>query len=323
MNADTQTNIIGWTYWRWDFKFNRHEVDGLHEIFYNDKDAPHIALFANMLENMGAPDNPPWTTEKIAEALEGMQTSLYGIRKDDLHNLLASKSKKMSGIQLGFGSGRGGVPTGFDLEHPVCVRIFDESLKYSRTEWDFENLSYMGYDLVRLAINWRDYMLDEPPLRFRENNFNKLDRVIGWAEKHGVNIVLCLGQAPMGANSNPKSGNDGKNEYWTTELAQAGFAALWAKVADRYKDQDNIVGYDLMNEPEAPSQAVFEEEMLKLKNAIRAVDPNAVIVIEGNWWTHDMHWIDDDLLDEKTVMSLHFYWPGDYAVRGKGIYLGE
>jgi aryl-phospho-beta-D-glucosidase BglC (GH1 family) len=273
-----------------------------------------------MYENKGAPDNPPWDAATIAAALAGGCTETHGIQKAGLYNLLDSEGKSSAGIQMGFGSARGQMPTDFDHDDAVANSIFDDSLDYARTEWDFSTLASMGFDLVRLAINWRDFVSSWSPFTYR--NVAKLDTVLNWADTHGINVILNAAKAPLGCNTSPKSGNDGKNEYWVNATAQSEFQAFWGEIADRYKAQGNIVGYDLMNEPEAPDKVTFVTEMAALKSAIRAKDPTAVIFFEGNRWTIDLDWVHSSLLDSNTKLSIHFYWPGIYAVHGRGNYLG-
>jgi aryl-phospho-beta-D-glucosidase BglC (GH1 family) len=70
-----------------------------------------------------------------------------------------------------------------DLEH------FDSYI----TEADVANIASMGVDHIRLGFD--QIVLEEAPGRWRERTFRKIDEVVGWCAKHGLNLVLNLHKA--------------------------------------------------------------------------------------------------------------------------------
>ncbi|MDR1287753.1 MAG: glycoside hydrolase family 5 protein [Treponema sp.] len=75
--------------------------------------------------------------------------------------------------------------------------------------------------------------------------------------------------------------------YLQTGGYQQRFFSLWKYIADHYRNEEYIAGYDLMNEPVAEGEE--EEKMLNevyksATRAIREVDKNHIVFLKGNMW---------------------------------------
>ncbi len=64
------------------------------------------------------------------------------------------------------------------------------------TERDFELITAMGFDHVRLPINARGVMDDDGGAI--ESGFELIERAVRWSERHGLRILLDLHGAPGG-----------------------------------------------------------------------------------------------------------------------------
>jgi hypothetical protein len=56
---------------------------------------------------------------------------------------------------------------------------------------------------------------------------------------------------------------------------------LWRAIARRYAANSWVAGYDLINEPSAPSMAQLEHVYRRMIEAIREVDPERIVFLEG------------------------------------------
>ncbi|MFX6895585.1 cellulase family glycosylhydrolase, partial [Acinetobacter baumannii] len=75
-------------------------------------------------------------------------------------------------------------------------------------------------------------------------------------------------------------------------------------LADRYKDEPAIAGYDLLNEPYAPSNEVVVSFFERLIPAIREVDPRHLLFVEGNRYARDFEGFERLLeVDDQIVFS--------------------
>ena len=65
---------------------------------------------------------------------------------------------------------------------------------------------------------------------------------------------------------------------------------IWQAIAAHFRGQPGVAMYDLLNEPTgAPSQAALWGMYDRLYQAVRAVDPDHAISMEGTWgsWNWD------------------------------------
>jgi hypothetical protein len=66
---------------------------------------------------------------------------------------------------------------------------------------------------------------------------------------------------------------------------------MWWQIADHYKDNATVAGYDLLNEPiGAPSTSAVWTVYNGLYNSVRSADPGHMIIMEGAFgnWNWDM-----------------------------------
>lgn len=64
------------------------------------------------------------------------------------------------------------------------------------TEADVEAIADIGFNSVRIPINWRVLMEDEPGIAFIEEGFQLIDRCIDWCEKYHLYVFLDLHGRP-------------------------------------------------------------------------------------------------------------------------------
>ena len=57
---------------------------------------------------------------------------------------------------------------------------------------------------------------------------------------------------------------------------------LWQALAERYRGNAWVAGYDLLNEPADPTGEVYGRFHDRLVAAVREVDPEHIIFVDGN-----------------------------------------
>ena len=116
--------------------------------------------------------------------------------------------------------------------------------------------------------------------------------------------------APGGQNNafisdpeNIKLWGPGDNQQQTYEL--------WMKIADRYKNDTTIAGYDLLNEPDVNNTSTVVNFYTSLVKSIRSVDKNHLLIIEGNKMAHCFKGFPEKF-DDDQIYSYHYYaWFGE------------
>ncbi|MBW8000932.1 MAG: cellulase family glycosylhydrolase [Planctomycetes bacterium] len=187
-------------------------------------------------------------------------------------------------------------------------------------EDDVKAMKLMGVNSIRIALlasmlQPRQGQPDKPPYKYSEEGFKYLDRVVDWCTKYKVGLIWDMHGAPGGQNAANISDSDGVARLWTEkEKYWPRCIELWYKIAERYKDKDCIVGYDLLNEPllkryEGVDVALLREFYVELTKKIRTVDTDGIIFIEGDDWAQDFTILEPLDWDEHLVVAFHSYPP--------------
>ncbi|MCF7807486.1 MAG: cellulase family glycosylhydrolase [Candidatus Marinimicrobia bacterium] len=176
------------------------------------------------------------------------------------------------------------------------------------TREDIHELAEWGFDHVRMPFHYNMFS----PARgvYIDWGFEVTDSLIAWCSEVGMHVVLDMHCAPGGQNGGPISDSDGTARLWLEESNKAHTVEIWTKIAERYVDEPWVGGYDLLNEPVLPSGVTsieFRALYVRLKEAIRAVDTNHMLFIEGNWYATDFAGLTPPF-DTNMAYSFHKYW---------------
>jgi hypothetical protein len=176
----------------------------------------------------------------------------------------------------------------------------------------------MHYNLYTLPI-------EKEPVKgqntWLEEGFKMTDDLLKWCADNKIYLILDLHAAPGGQGNDVNiSDNDkSKPSLWESEENQKKTIALWKKLAERYKNEPWIGGYDLINEPninftgknqngiDEMSNAPLWKLQKDITEAIRQVDKKHIIIIEGNGWGNNYNGL-TPLWDNNMVFSFHKYW---------------
>jgi len=194
------------------------------------------------------------------------------------------------------------------------------------TKRDIDSLAAWGFNSIRLPMHYNLYTpaIEEEKngeITWIEEGFTMTDNLLKWCAENKMYLILDLHAAPGG------QGNDAaisdydttKPSLWQSEANQKKMIALWKKLAERYKDNPWMGAYDIINEPnwnftgenkngcDENSNGPLRELMVAVTKAIREVDTNHLIFIEGNCWGNNYNGI-FPLWDENMALSFHKYW---------------
>jgi hypothetical protein len=136
----------------------------------------------------------------------------------------------------------------------------------------------------------REGQPNNPPYNYSENGFDLLDRLVKWCKKYDIGIIWDMHGAPGGQNAENISDSDGEARLWTEKGKYWPMCIeLWYKIAERYRNEKYIIGYDLLNEPlliryNNISSKLLRKLYIQLTDTIRTVDSEGIIFIEGDDW---------------------------------------
>jgi hypothetical protein len=214
-----------------------------------------------------------------------------------------------------------------ELIGPENTEAFYEAYRANGiTKRDIDSLKAWGFNSVRLPMHYNHYT---PPIEneksggisWLKKGFTMTDSLLQWCADNKMYLILDLHGAPggQGKDANISDYDETKPSLWESEANRKKMIALWKKLAERYKDHPWIGGYDIINEPnwnftgtnqngcDETSNAPLRELMINVTKAIREVDTNHIIFIEGNCWGNNYEGI-FPIWDDNMVLSFHKYW---------------
>ena len=195
--------------------------------------------------------------------------------------------------------------------------FFKEWRKNHFTKRDVDSLAAWGFNSIRLPMHYNLMTLpieDEPVAgqqTWIEEGFTIIDNLLEWAKPHNMYVILDMHAAPggQGYNADISDYDSTKPSLWESKANQDKLVALWKKIAERYKDNEWIGGYDLINETNwtLPNGTLLREVFERITKAIREVDQNHIIYIEGNDYANNFTGLTPPW-DDNMVYSFHKYW---------------
>ena len=173
---------------------------------------------------------------------------------------------------------------------------------------DIDQIAEWGFNHIRVPFHYKQFYDStgtETPI-----GYEIIDELISWCEPYNIYIILDMHCAPGGQNGGPISDSDGTARLWLEESNKALTIQIWKEIATYYADHTLIGGYDLINEPVLPGGVTlqeFKQLYIDITNAIREVDVNHLLFIEGNWYGTDFAGLTPPW-DDNMSYSFHKYW---------------
>lgn len=273
------------------------------------------------------------------------EANFSGFLKVDGQKIVNDKNENI--VLRGFGLGGYMLQEGYMLKVPfsgqqyvfkehVQELIGNEKTEEFYSKWrnnfmqkkDVDSLKKWGYNSIRLPMHYNLFTLpvDQEPEKGKntwlEEGFRLTDQLVSWCRDNKIYLILDMHATPGGQGNdvNISDRDPSKPSLWESVENRDKLEALWVKLAERYKDEPVIGGYDLINEPnwtfeegkningtEDSKNSMLWDFQKKLTKSIREIDNNHIIIIEGNGWGNNYNGL-IDLWDDNLVMSFHKYW---------------
>ena len=145
-------------------------------------------------------------------------------------------------------------------------------------EPDFQKISEFGFNFVRLPMSYKCWVQKDDPAKFREEILKEIDQAVQWGKKYGLHVSINFHRAPGWCINPPRD----RELIWDNDSVLNVCAVHWAMFAKRYKGIPNAqLSFDLLNEPARTTPEKYEKVAKRLCEAIRAIDPNRLIICDG------------------------------------------
>ena len=179
------------------------------------------------------------------------------------------------------------------------------------TEKDIKFLSQNGFNALRIPLHYKHF---SPSFNeFINDGFELLDPIINACRNNNMYVILDMHAAPGAQNTSDFSDSDGQTAKLFTEYSnQKWLTSVWRYIAEYYSNEPVVAAYDLLNEPVLPwgyGPQALRNIYEWVIDSIRTVDPNHVVIIEGNWYGNDHTGLLPPI-DDEMVYSFHHYVGG-------------
>ncbi len=183
------------------------------------------------------------------------------------------------------------------------------------TRADIDFIAQQGANTIRLPFNYKlftdeDYMGQTGV----KDGYERIDSVVSWCRANGLYLILDMHDCPGGQTGDNIDDGHGYPWLFESETSQQLFCKIWREIADRYKQEPVILGYELMNEPIAhyfsnkdSLYTLLQPLYQRCVKAIREVDQNHIILLGGAHWNSFFWMLDDASYDDKLMYTCHRY----------------
>ncbi|NWF89898.1 MAG: cellulase family glycosylhydrolase [Ignavibacteriaceae bacterium] len=181
------------------------------------------------------------------------------------------------------------------------------------TKEDIHFIKSLGLNSIRIPFNYKLFVTDYPYRELKGVGYTLLNRVINWCKEENLYAIFDMHCAPGGQTGDNIDDSYGYPFLFESEESQQLMVDVWKRLAEIYKDETIVIGYDLMNEPIAH---FYDKEKLnpkleplykRITSAIREVDKNHIIFIGGAQWNTNFS-IFGPPFDDKLAYTFHTYW---------------
>ena len=188
----------------------------------------------------------------------------------------------------------------------------EERLNNFITEADFEKIAALGFDHVRIPIDYN--VIQNPDGTMRPDGLGRIDAALALCDKYGLKAVLDLHKTPG------YSFDAGEKEagFFESESCQECFYWIWETLAEWFAGMSDRVAFELLNEvTEARFLPAWKHISRECVRRIRFFAPDTIILLGSYNWNSARTVPELDApYDDKMVYNFHFYEPHVFTHQG-------
>jgi len=188
----------------------------------------------------------------------------------------------------------------------------EERLNNFITEADFKQIAALGFDHVRIPIDYN--VIQNPDGTMRPDGLGRIDAALALCMKYGLKAVLDLHK------TQGYSFDAGEKEagFFESESYQEHFYWIWETLAEWFAGMSDRVAFELLNEvTEARFLPAWKRISRECVRRIRRFAPDTIILLGSYNWNSARTVPELEApYDDKMVYNFHFYEPHAFTHQG-------
>jgi len=186
---------------------------------------------------------------------------------------------------------------------------------YRLTDFDITEIKSTGANVVRIWFSLHE--IQKEPYQYSEKSLKLLEDTVNKFGEAGIYSILLLGGSGQNDIEESKvytsqgltlwDKNDG---LWDQSVK------LWGVVAKRFEGNAYVAGYDVINEPAAPSRTELHSFYQDVIDTIRKEDKGHIIFLETDLNNKETYQLGGQYKDTNIAASFHFYYPSQFTLPG-------
>lgn len=171
----------------------------------------------------------------------------------------------------------------------------------------FDLIDSVGFDAVRIPIQWSAHALQDSPYTITPQFFQRVD----WAIENALerNLLALINIHHYDEIMQDPAGHKSR------------FLGLWGQIATHYQEYDANLLFEILNEPNANlSPDLWNQYLEEALTVIRETNPQrAVVVGTANWGgVGALNDLKIPATDSMVIVTFHYYEPFHFTHQGAG-----
>jgi len=177
----------------------------------------------------------------------------------------AEQITQMTGLHFVSNPSRFEIRKGVNLSHWLSQTTEWSMKDKFITQADIELIKSFGFDHIRLPIDEQELWHEDGTVIVETLQYVK--NCLNWCAESDLRTVIDL-HILRSHHFNARN-NEGKMTLWAETSAQNNFIKLWENLSEYLKDYpNNMVAYEIMNEPVAPDHEQWNELVARAVKAL-------------------------------------------------------
>lgn len=202
-----------------------------------------------------------------------------------------------------------------DARIGACVNMANHLEPPNEGDWgrainatDFRDIRAAGFETIRLPVRWSNHASYSPPYTIDPAFMTRVADVVAQARAAGLRVILNMHHYE----------DAGGNIFADPAGQTTRFTGLWKQIADRFRNESDMVWFELLNEPH--DKLTDANLLLVLTPAlaeVRATNPTRPVVIGGQNWSGVNSLATLPLPDDRyLIATFHYYDPFNFTHQG-------